>query len=102
MRLTPAQVQAIRDSATAVFGADAQVWLFGSRVDDARRGGDIDLLVQPPPDLAMDDASAWRCKLDLLGHLERRLGERNIDVIIERPGDDRPIVRVARETGISL
>jgi uncharacterized protein len=102
MRLTPEQAQAIRDSVTEVFGAAAQVWLFGSRVDDRRRGGDIDLLVRPPADWAADPETAWRDKLRLLGQLERRLGERKIDVVLEAPDDPRPIVRIAHQTGIPL
>ncbi len=43
MRLTPRQQQIIREAARDVFGTEARVWLFGSRVDDSRRGGDIDL-----------------------------------------------------------
>jgi predicted nucleotidyltransferase len=44
MRLTE---QEHRDVVEAIALADpeAQVWLHGSRVDDAARGGDIDLLV---------------------------------------------------------
>jgi uncharacterized protein len=102
MRLTTEQAQAIRDSVTEVFGAAAQVWLFGSRVDDRRRGGDIDLLVRPPADRAVDPETAWRDKLRLLGQLERRLGERKIDVVLEAPDDPRPIVRIAHQTGIPL
>jgi uncharacterized protein len=102
MRLTTEQAQAIRDSVTEVFGAAAQVWLFGSRVDDRRRGGDIDLLVRPPADRAADPETAWRDKLRLLGQLERRLGERKIDVVLEAPDDPRPIVRIAHQTGIPL
>lgn len=34
MRLTQEQVSAIRISADEVFGQNAKVWLFGSRVDD--------------------------------------------------------------------
>jgi uncharacterized protein len=102
MRLTPEQAQAIRDSVTEVFGAAAQVWLFGSRVDDRRRGGDIDLLVRPPADRAADPETAWRDKLRLLGQLEQRLGERKIDVVLETPDDPRPIVRIAHQTGIPL
>jgi uncharacterized protein len=102
MRLTPEQAQAIRDSVTEVFGAAAQVWLFGSRVDDRRRGGDIDLLVRPPADRAEDPETAWRDKLRLLGQLEQRLGERKIDVVLETPDDPRPIVRIAHQTGIPL
>jgi len=102
MRLTTEQAQAIRDSVTEVFGAAAQIWLFGSRVDDRRRGGDIDLLVRPPTDRAADPETAWRDKLRLLGQLERRLGERKIDVVLEAPDDPRPIVRIAHQTGIPL
>jgi hypothetical protein len=47
MRLSTDQIQAIYQAATTAFGQGTSVWLFGSRVDDAKRGGDIDLLVCP-------------------------------------------------------
>ena len=46
MRLTPSQHSAIRTTATEIFGEDVIIWLFGSRVDDDKRGGDIDLLIE--------------------------------------------------------
>jgi hypothetical protein len=46
MRLTELQIAAIRETAAEIFGNDAGVWLFGSRTDDQKRGGDIDLLIQ--------------------------------------------------------
>jgi predicted nucleotidyltransferase len=97
VRLTPRQADIIRKAATEVFGPKARVVLFGSRVDDSKRGGDIDLLIQPE---SPDDMLTR--KLQFLGILERELGERKIDVVIENPGDSRPIVRVARETGVAL
>jgi predicted nucleotidyltransferase len=43
MRLSAVEIAALR---TALKGVPwAHVWLFGSRVDDSRRGGDIDILV---------------------------------------------------------
>lgn len=45
MRLSPGQVAAIKQETGHCFGVQAEVWLFGSRVDDARRGGDVDLYV---------------------------------------------------------
>lgn len=47
MRLNASQIEAIKQEAGHFFGARAGVWLFGSRVDDRQRGGDIDLYVRP-------------------------------------------------------
>ncbi|HWP00119.1 MAG TPA: nucleotidyltransferase domain-containing protein [Methylococcus sp.] len=99
MRLTQDQIAAIRQAVSESFGAGAEVWLFGSRVDDSKRGGDIDLLIRPDP--AVTDQLLLR-KIRLLGRLERTLGERKIDVVVEHPADSRPIVQVAHETGIRL
>lgn len=46
MRLTPEQIDAIRTGVPQVAGRDARVWLFGSRVHDQERGGDVDLLLE--------------------------------------------------------
>lgn len=99
MRLSIHQIQSIRHAAQTAFGSGTEVWLFGSRVDDAKKGGDIDLLVRPVPGLAEQSFSQ---KIMMLTMLERLLGERKIDVVIEQPHDTRPIVEVAHSTGIRL
>jgi predicted nucleotidyltransferase len=97
MRLTRQQAEAIRQAAHQAFGSGTAVWLFGSRVDDSKRGGDIDLLLRPQ----QPDQTLTR-KLKLLRLLEQQLGERKIDILIETPDDPRPIVRIAHETGVRL
>lgn len=99
MRLSADQAQVIRQAATASFGEDAAVWLFGSRADDAKKGGDIDLLVRPSP-AAADHPFAK--KIRMLSLLERLLGARKIDLVIEQPDDPRPIVAVAHATGVQI
>jgi uncharacterized protein len=99
MRLSTDQIQAIRHAATATFGDDTAVWLFGSRVDDTKKGGDIDLLVRPSPAAAKQPFAK---KVRMLTLLERLLGERKIDLVIEQPLDARPIVTVAHTTGIKI
>ena len=46
MRLSPEQIVAIRKGVLLVAGNAARVWLFGSRVRDQERGGDVDLLLE--------------------------------------------------------
>ena len=46
MRLSTSQTRQILDCVRQQFGADAQAMLFGSRLDDTARGGDVDLLVE--------------------------------------------------------
>jgi predicted nucleotidyltransferase len=97
MRLTQQQIVSIRSAAEDAFGPSTRVTLFGSRVDDNKRGGDIDLLIQP----TWTDQPVVR-KLRFLGVLESELGERKVDVVIELAEDSRPIVQVAHETGVAL
>ena len=99
MRLSSYQIQAISDAAKSTYGQDSAVWLFGSRVDDTKKGGDIDLLVRPDPSQL---EQPFLKKIRMLTMLERLLGERKIDLVIEQPGDIRPIVSVAHATGIQI
>ena len=99
MRLTQDQLAAIRATATEVFGECVGVWLFGSRADNSKKGGDIDLLICPNP---QSPDMLFEKKIRFLTQLERQLGERKIDVVIEAPNDDRPIVAIAHATGVRI
>lgn len=101
MRLSDKQCAIIRTAVAEYFGVNAKVWLFGSRVDDAARGGDINLYIEA----ATDDADAIvEAKLNFLVALYKKLGDQKIDVIIRRPSfkEDLPIYQVARQTGVKL
>lgn len=98
MRLTLREIETIRRVTRKVFGEDAIVRLFGSRVDDKRRGGDIDLHVDASPAVA-------DLKHELQFHLEliKALGERKIDIVIHgRDTPVRPIDEVAEKRGCVL
>lgn len=98
MRLTQDEIAAIRAATFEVFGSSATVRLFGSRVDDARRGGDIDLLVEVP-----EGRATFRDECALLDALEERLGERKIDVLTVEPGKPlEPIAEIAYRDGVLL
>ena len=48
MRLSQQTQQLIKATTQEIFGVDAQVKVFGSRINNDARGGDIDLLVELP------------------------------------------------------
>ena len=88
MRLTVTQIHAIKTAAHAVLGEGAQVRLFGSRVDDARRGGDIDLYITGT-NLSMD--AQLDAKVDLLVKLKQALGEQRIDIVLGPAAGQEPL-----------
>lgn len=96
MRLTERERQLIREAALRHFGEVPR--LFGSRLDDTRGGGDIDLLIHT--DLA--PAEAARRRIDLLADLWLALGERKIDVLLDDGRSQAAIVEVARREGVAL
>ena len=49
MRLSPHEQNVIRAASVGAFDAGVSVWPFASRTDYTKRGGDIDLLIQPAP-----------------------------------------------------
>jgi predicted nucleotidyltransferase len=99
MRIAPAEAQAIKETANAVFGERATVWLFGSRTDDALKGGDIDLYIELP-----SEDYGYAKKLRFWCELIKRLGDQKIDVVINKIGTSPhlPIHDVARNKGIML
>ena len=101
MRLTEHEAAAIRRAVIANFGADAEVKLFGSRADDSKRGGDIDLFIETDIE---DRQEIFKRELSLLGALYAAIGEQKIDLVVKPRGDgiDLPIHQVARELGVSL
>jgi predicted nucleotidyltransferase len=101
MRISCREIAAIKELAKACFGAEAVVYLFGSRVDDGKRGGDIDLYIET------DERDAVRvldAKYDFLAKLKRRIGDQRIDVVVSYPSRQQipPVVEVARRTGVRL
>jgi len=72
----------------------AEVILFGSRVDDHKHGGDIELLV-------ISDKIDFSAKLNILIKIYDLIGEQKIDLIITKNLSD-PFHKHAFNTGIKL
>jgi predicted nucleotidyltransferase len=99
MRLTTTQIEQIKTLVAGHLGPEAEVRLFGSRVDDQIRGGDVDLLV------ASSNAVERPALLSatLAARISRVLRGRKVDVVIDAPNLTRlPIHAVAMSQGIRL
>ena len=62
------------------FLPDARVFLYCSRTDDTKRGGDIDLLV------LTNGIADLSLKIKILGAMYKRIGEQKIDLLLENEG----------------
>jgi len=71
---------------------DAAVYLFGSRVNDAARGGDIDMLV-------LSKRIDVVAKLAILATLHEQLGDQRIDFAVY-PDVTQPFARLAVKEGV--
>ncbi|MEA1049185.1 nucleotidyltransferase domain-containing protein [Lamprobacter modestohalophilus] len=101
MRLNDHQRQTIKSAALSCFGPNASVRLFGSRTDDRKRGGDIDLLIHTS--LAEPSAIA-NAEIAFQVQLQQALGEQRIDVLVDYPNRRLrpPIFTIAEQTSIPL
>ena len=100
MRLTDYEIAHIKQVIATHFGPDARVRLFGSRVDQDRRGGDIDLLVES----SLSDYEAFRAKVESLTDLHLALGEQKIDLVVCSFHEENTpaVVETARREGVQL
>ena len=95
MRLTRREQKIITEAIHAL-DQEAQIYLFGSRVDDRSKGGDIDLLVISQNLEFADVLKLRRMILD-------QIGWQQLDLIIKKPSElKEPFVVEAIETGVKL
>lgn len=99
MRLTEETKNIIIAVVRRHFSQAEKIILFGSRADDTKRGGDIDILVQTPVPAAV----AFEEKLRTVAALQLKIGEQRIDLLTTSGiEDDRLIVQNAYQQGVVL
>lgn len=96
MRLSQEQIASILEVVKQLAGEDATVYLFGSRLNDRAKGGDVDLLIETGKPLTLLDRT--RIKM----YLEKKLSLPG-DVITENRNDiPAPFHRIARSQAVPL
>lgn len=95
MRIDPIQAEQAIAIIHRYLGNDTVVRLFGSRADDARRGGDVDLYVEVAHPVGLIDEV--RCRADLAD-----LFDLDVDLVVNDGSRENPIYRIAARTGVPL
>jgi len=95
MRITEHEKNVIVEAVKSV-DSTAHVWLFGSRVDDAKKGGDIDIAIFS--EMINKDTML---KIKVNRFICNKIGEQKIDIITTSDGKEA-IFRLAMAEGIEL
>jgi len=95
MRLTDYEIASIRKSFKEIFKS-GKIYLFGSRVDDRQKGGDIDLYI-----VDHNINNILESKLEFLVSLKQKIGYQKIDLIVSRD-KSRALEKEALANGIEL
>jgi len=99
MRINKQQQNEIKKNVCLLAGSQAIVTLFGSRVNDSKKGGDVDILVQLPT--SIDNPALLAAKLSV--RISNLMFGRKVDVILEAPNlDYQAIHKYAHLNGITL
>lgn len=99
VRITGKQRTDILKLISELAGAEASVTLFGSRVDDDKKGGDLDLLVECEQAVVNP---AWLAAT-LSAKLSRLMAGRRVDVVLGAPNlKHLPIHEAAKANGVRL
>lgn len=94
MRLTNKEIDTIKSSVLTL-DAEAHVYLFGSRVDDAKRGGDIDLLIESNI-LTKQDLRKIRWQFfDIFG-------EQKMDLVLDSGVENQTFINMIKPTAVQL
>jgi uncharacterized protein len=93
MRLSRNEIDIIKKSILSE-DKDAEIYLFGSRVDDNKKGGDIDILI-------ISDKLVFSDIIFIKRKIFEELEEQKIDIVIS--GNlEKPFINVAYKNGIRL
>ena len=95
MRLSKKYREVIKKYFFKIF-KEGDIYLFGSRVDDSKKGGDIDLYL-----VVKDHIDLFEKKIKFLARVHREIGEQKIDIVFNKD-DTRLIEMEALKWGIKL
>ncbi len=95
MRISKEYIETFKLKFKTYFG-EGELYLFGSRVDDKKKGGDIDLYLK-----VVNQENLFEKKIKFLSRVKRELGEQKIDIVFNKY-ENRLIEQEAVKWGVKL
>ena len=94
MRLSEDEVKVLKQSLSRL-SSNAKLYLFGSRVDDSKKGGDIDLLI-----VAKDFTKKHlrKLRIDFFKHF----GEQKMDIVVDDGSFIDPFHKIIYKKAVRL
>lgn len=105
MRIEAFEINAIKQAIFQhVSSSMCNIFLFGSRVDDNKKGGDIDILVVLKKDALITRDEAQKYKLEMLVDIKTAIGDQKIDLVIaeEKELTVDPFLREIMKSAVML
>lgn len=102
IRLSDRDILSLKQAFRVHFSEPDELWIFGSRANLLKKGGDIDLYIET---YEKDVDSAVKKRRSFWSDLQDALGEQKIDIVLRlmsKAGPDLPIYTVARQEGIRI
>jgi predicted nucleotidyltransferase len=94
MRISVFERECIVSEITAC-DPDSKIWLFGSRTNDSKKGGDIDIGI-------LSKKIDFKKKLDIRHGICEKIGEQKIDLVVSKTGDTAFFKYAVMKEGIIL
>jgi predicted nucleotidyltransferase len=95
MRISREQIDFLKNEILAVV-PDAVVYLFGSRADDEKKGGDLDIMV------LANRKIRWKEKATIRWHYFEKFGEQKLDIIFSTFKEEDPFKQLVLHEGVRL
>ena len=95
MRLQKQEIHTILQVARNIYGEKVKVYLFGSRLDNTKRGGDIDLFIRTD-----EEKKGVLARIRMIAQLKYLLGDQKIDIIGDH--EDSIVAQEALRKGVLL
>ena len=95
MRISTEQIELLKENILALL-PNAAIYLFGSRADDNKKGGDVDIMVLSDRELLWKEKSLIKYKFF------EKFGEQKIDIVSFAFKEKSPFKQIAMTEGVKL